>query len=62
MTGSKGTLVALINHAFLNSIPIEVWHKGERIGSGLIELHTRDDVVIRGLHYLKRNCEFKIKS
>lgn len=52
-----------INHAFLHQLRIEVWQDGEKIGAGDISRHTKEDVVLDdGMHYLKRNCEFRIKT
>lgn len=51
----------VLNTAFLHELPVEVWQDGQRIGSGRIVRHTKDDVVLDdGMHYLKRNCEFRI--
>lgn len=51
----------LINHAFLHSLPVEVWQDGERIGAGRIVRHTREAVQLDdGMYYLKHNCEFHI--
>lgn len=51
-----------LNHAFLHSLPIEIWLHGEIIGEGLIQRHTKDDVVVKGMNYLKMIYEFRIQT
>jgi hypothetical protein len=53
---------AIINHAFLHNLPIEVWMDGELICTGLIQRHTLRDIVIDGMHYFKHAFEFRIRS
>jgi hypothetical protein len=52
-----------LNHAFLHRLPVEVLQDGELIGTGIIVQHTRDAIKLDdGMHYMKQNCEFRIKS
>lgn len=55
--------VADINLAFLQQQPIEVWQGGKRLGAGMIVKHTKEDIVLDdGMHYLKSNCEFRLRA
>ncbi|AZN43388.1 hypothetical protein EJC50_29615 [Paenibacillus albus] len=52
-----------LNEAFLHHLHVEVWQDGELHDyGGAIERHTRDEVVINGMHYMKHAFEFRIKT
>ncbi|WP_391574790.1 hypothetical protein [Cohnella sp.] len=54
--------VKLINHAFLHGLAVEVWHDGERIGSGRIVEHTKGFIRLDdGDYYFKAGCEVRVK-
>lgn len=56
-------ILNLINHSFLHRLPIEVYQDGELIGTGIIIQHTKDYIKLDdGMYYMKRNCEFRIKT
>lgn len=54
---------AVLNHAFLHSLPVEVWLEDELIGTGRVVLHTLRTVRLDdGMHYYKHMYDFRIKQ
>ncbi|CAI6072583.1 hypothetical protein COHCIP112018_02352 [Cohnella sp. JJ-181] len=52
---------AVINHAFVHSIPIAIWYGEELMGMGLVKQHTKYTVVLSdNQHYYKHIFTFKL--